>query len=120
MPIRMLLVDDIDDVRLLMRIVFDLDDRFEVVGEAANGVEAVELTRSLTPDAVLLDLMMPVMDGFAAIPGILQAAPEVRIIAYSGMTAEAGQPALAAGAVAFVEKGVSPSAIAGVVYDACR
>jgi DNA-binding NarL/FixJ family response regulator len=119
MAVRLLIVDDVADVRFMMRIAFDFDERITVVAEAANGVEAVAAAAEHHPEAVLLDLMMPVMDGFTAIPHILEACPSTRIVVYSGMTAEVAAPALEAGAVGFVEKGLSPTSIAEVICDLC-
>ena len=58
-PIRLLIADDEEDMRLLMRVVFSRDDRFEVVGEAVDGRDAVDLCARLQPDALILDLRMP-------------------------------------------------------------
>jgi DNA-binding NarL/FixJ family response regulator len=66
MTIQVLITDDHKVVRRGLRGFLELDPALEVVGEASNGVEAVELARSLKPDVVLMDLLMPVMDGIEA------------------------------------------------------
>lgn len=81
---RVLLVDDEADIRLLLMTRFGLDPRLEVVGEAANGSEAIARARELRPNATILDLEMPVMDGFAAIPILRTVDPLMRILVYSG------------------------------------
>ena len=65
--VRVLLVDDVEDVRRDLRTVLTLSGNIEIVGEAANGLEAIRLTESLQPEVVLMDLEMPVMDGYEAI-----------------------------------------------------
>ena len=73
--VRVLLVDDLSDIRLVMRLLLEADGRAEIVGEAADGAEAVRLAAELQPDAVVLDLRMPGMDGVAALPLIRDASP---------------------------------------------
>jgi DNA-binding NarL/FixJ family response regulator len=104
-PIRVLVCDDADAFRLLLRYTLTEEPGIEVVGEAADGLEAVEAVGRLAPDVVLLDLTMPLLDGFDAIPAILEAAPTARVIALSGWDPERmAEAALAAGAVAYVQK----------------
>jgi CheY-like chemotaxis protein len=103
--IRVLLADDTPDIRRLTRMMLDLDDRFVVVGEAADGVEAVEMAASQRPDAIILDIAMPVMDGLDAIPLILERAPGTRIVVLSAYPEQASREALARGAHAWVDKG---------------
>lgn len=76
--------DDFDSVELLRR-AFQADGRFEVAGEGLNGLEAVGLSENVRPDVIVIDLSMPVMDGFAAIPEIHRVAPETKIVALSSM-----------------------------------
>jgi DNA-binding NarL/FixJ family response regulator len=66
MSIRVLLVDDENLVRSGFRLILEAEDDIEVVGEAANGVEAVEATKKLDPDVILMDVQMPVKNGLAA------------------------------------------------------
>ncbi|MDW8327910.1 MAG: response regulator transcription factor, partial [Anaerolineales bacterium] len=67
MPVRVIIADDHTVMRQGVRMLLTLDPDIEVVGEAGNGQEAVELARRLQPDVVLMDLLMPVMDGLTAI-----------------------------------------------------
>ena len=70
MGIRILVADDHGVVRQGLRMYLALDPELEVVGEAANGAEALRLAHELAPDVVLMDLLMPVMDGIAATEAI--------------------------------------------------
>lgn len=116
--IRVLLADDTRDIRRLLRLNLELDGRFEIVGEAADGAEAVALASSLRPDAVVLDLAMPVMDGLQAIPVILESSPASRILVLSGfdhsrMEARAREQ----GAHGYLEKGAAFVQIADTLVD---
>jgi DNA-binding NarL/FixJ family response regulator len=107
--LRVLLVDDAETLRHVLALCLGDEEGFEVVAEAGDGRNAVELARRTQPDVVLLDLAMPVMDGFEALPLIRQAAPDARVIVHSSCD-EVGtaERLLAAGAYAFVEKGLDP------------
>ena len=103
---RVLLVDDVRDLRTLLRMALEGEGSFEVVAEAENGLEAIEQAALHQPDLVVLDLSMPVLDGLEALPRILQSAPGARVVVLSGFDGSRMRaPALAAGAVAYVEKG---------------
>jgi CheY-like chemotaxis protein len=100
-------VDDDADVRALLRRLLADTGRVEIVGEAGDGREAIEVVRAVAPDVVLLDVRMPVMDGLAALPSVRAAAPLATVIAFSGLGSEGlRSEALSAGATAFLEKGV--------------
>ncbi len=103
---RVLIVDDAPQVRQDLRLLLELSGEVEVVGEAADGREAIRQAGALRPDAVLLDLAMPEMDGYAAAREIKTRWPACRVIAFSvhGYP-EARQQAGRAGADDFVEKG---------------
>jgi len=106
-PVRVLVVDDNDDVRRLLTIQLETVGEYDVVGEAADGREAVELATELQPDVVVLDLAMPVMDGLEALPLIKAAVPEVKVIVLSGFDeGPMRDQAIRAGASRYVEKGV--------------
>jgi CheY-like chemotaxis protein len=80
---RVLLVDDNADVRYLTRLTIE-SDSCEVVGEAANGAEAISVAEELLPDAVVIDLKMPLMDGLEATRILRYRFPDLRIIVMSG------------------------------------
>ena len=73
--VRVALADDDEDIRLLLRLAFEADDRFDVVGEAADGAGAIALAADTDPDVLVLDRQMPVLDGVAALPEIRRRAP---------------------------------------------
>lgn len=102
---RVVLVDDSDDVRLLVQLLLHNDGRFDVVGEASNGLDGIEVVSRLQPDVVLLDVVMPVMDGLEALPVIVAETPKSKVIILSGFEVEAiTSSVLALGASAFVPK----------------
>ena len=99
-----MLVDDSIALREMMRTTLEEEGGFEIVGEAGNGLDGLELIASERPDAVLLDLAMAGLDGLKTIPKIRESAPDVKIVVLSlagrSMTADA----LAAGAHAYFGK----------------
>src|SRR4051794_39169416 len=100
-----MLVDDVPELRLLVRLTLEEDPAIDVVGEASNGREAVALAAELAPDLVLLDLSMPDMDGLEAIPLLREASPSARVVVLSGH--EAGRVSLEAldqGASRYINK----------------
>jgi DNA-binding NarL/FixJ family response regulator len=105
---RVLVVDDAEDLRMLLRLRIEARDGLTVVGEAADGVAAVELASELQPDLVLLDLAMPRMDGLEALPLIRAAVPGVRVVVLSGFNQSTlADKAREAGADQYVVKGGS-------------
>lgn len=84
MPVRLLVVDDAMIIRELIKEAA-ADAGFEVVGEAANGQEAIDRYRELRPDAVTLDLVMPQFDGLHALHGILEMDPSARVVVVSAL-----------------------------------
>jgi DNA-binding NarL/FixJ family response regulator len=78
--IRILVVDDHNVVRDGLVQIIALQNDMQVVGEAADGIEAVELTRQSKPDVVLLDMVMPRQDGLATIPQLLAISPNIKIL----------------------------------------
>ena len=73
--IKVLLADDSPLVRAILKDIFATTDDVQIVGEAANGLEAVELSKKLRPDLIIMDLLMPVLDGLAAIESIMSSSP---------------------------------------------
>jgi PAS domain S-box-containing protein len=101
----LVIVDDDADVRTLVRTRLGLDGRFEVVGEGADGHDAIRLAGEHLPDLMLLDVRMPGLDGLSAIGAIQAASPGTRVVIYSGMTEpDVAARALAHGATAFIDK----------------
>jgi DNA-binding NarL/FixJ family response regulator len=78
--LEILVVDDEPDIRFMLRMTLGREPGMEIVGEASNGEEAVKLVREKCPDAVLLDIGMPVMDGIEATPYIRTACSETKIV----------------------------------------
>ena len=106
--IKIMLVDDHNVVRSGLATFLRAYDDLEMVGEARNGLEAINICREKTPDVILMDLIMPEMDGIAATRAILQDAPEIKIIAMTSFEEEAlVQGVLAAGAISYLLKNVT-------------
>ena len=103
----LVLVDDEADLRELVRETLRVAGGFSVVGEAANGEDAVALVREMHPDMVLLDLDMPVLSGLDALPRLREASPETRVVVLSGLQEDGiAERSRAGGAVGFLEKGI--------------
>ena len=118
-PIRVLVCDDVEAFRALMRYALQEDPDIEVVGEAADGMAAIDAAERLQPDVVLLDLTMPILDGIDAIPAVLRRAPGTRVVALSGWGAERmADAALEQGAIAYLQKSDDVQAIRAAVRAA--
>jgi len=105
MAIRILIVDDHSVVRQGLRMFLRWDPDLEVVGEAQDGVEALRLARQLQPDVVLMDLVMPVMDGIAATAAIRQELPDTEVLALTSVLEDASVVgAVRAGAIGYMLK----------------
>ncbi len=85
MPIRVMLVDDHAVVRQGLRMFLGLDDEIEVIGEATNGAQALQAARELRPDVILMDLLMPEMDGITAIEIVRREMPDTEVIALTSV-----------------------------------
>jgi DNA-binding NarL/FixJ family response regulator len=117
--IRVLLVDDHGVVRRGLRGYLELLDDIEVVGEAENGLRGVEQAAELTPDVVLMDLVMPELDGIAAIGRIKAAQPDVQIVALTSfLEEEKVTAALEAGASGFILKDADADDVATAIRAA--
>jgi PAS domain S-box-containing protein len=103
--LRVVLVDDSSDVRTLVRTKLRLSGEAVVEGEGADGTDAVDLARRLQPDAMLLDVSMPGLDGLAALPQVLEASPKTRVVMFSGFDEEPlALRALELGATSYLTK----------------
>jgi DNA-binding NarL/FixJ family response regulator len=118
MPVRIMLVDDHPLTREALGALL-VQHGFEVVGEASDGAEAVELAAGLSPDLVLLDLSMPGVDGLTALPGLREAAPDCEVVVLTASGTEDNLlAAIRAGAAGYLLKTEPPgrliSFLAGV------
>jgi two-component system, NarL family, response regulator LiaR len=105
MAIRILVADDHSVVRQGLRMFLGLDPEFEIVGEAADGAEALATARQCRPDVVLMDLLMPVMDGIEATASIRRELPDTEIIALTSVLEDASViGAVRAGAIGYLLK----------------
>jgi len=116
--IGVLICDDVDAMRMLLRVVIELRPGLKVVGEAGDGDEAIAEAKRLQPDVILLDLSMPGRTGFDALPEIRQVAPKAKVIVLSGFVASTSAPAvLELGAALFIEKGANPDVIVAAIEE---
>ncbi len=105
MAIKVLITDDHKVVRQGLRMVLALDPELEVVGEAENGEEALRLAMRLEPDVVLMDLVMPVMDGVKATRAIRRGLPDTQVVALTSVLEDASVTgAVRAGAIGYLLK----------------
>jgi DNA-binding NarL/FixJ family response regulator len=119
--IRVVVADDEASVRALLGITLGLEDDFAVVGEAENGEEAVDLIDLRHPDAVILDLMMPVLGGMDAIPRIRDCSPTTKIVVFSSLSAtHMAEEAMGRGADAYVEKTKFVTELSEVLHRICQ
>jgi DNA-binding NarL/FixJ family response regulator len=117
--IRVLLVDDHGVVRRGLRGYLELLDDIEVVGEAENGLLGVEMSAALNPDVILMDLVMPQLDGIGAIARIKEAQPKVQIVALTSFIEEKKvTAALEAGANGFILKDADADDVAAAIRAA--
>ena len=104
-PLRVLIVDDSLDIRTLLGLMLRRDGRFDVVGEATDGRQAIEMAVGLAPDLVVLDRQMPVLGGIEAMPGIREACPNAEIVLYTSTAdPKTEDMALHAGAIGVLQK----------------
>jgi two-component system, NarL family, response regulator LiaR len=117
--IQVMLVDDHNVVRSGLATFLRAYDDLTLVGEAKNGLEALNLCRNKKPDVILMDLMMPEMDGIAATRAILADYPDIKIIAMTSFEEEnLVQGVLAAGAISYLLKNVSSDELAAAIRAA--
>lgn len=116
---RVVLADDAPEIRAVLRVMLGRAATIDLVGEASDGRQAVELVAEHRPDVVVLDLSMPRLDGLAAAGEIRELAPETHVIVFSGYPAETMRDeAMAAGADVYVEKTSTLDALVRAITDA--
>lgn len=105
--LRVVMVDDDLRIRTLTRMLFERSDEARIVAEAADGDQVFELLRTAKPDVVLLDLLMPRVDGHAVLPQLVREAPETMILVLSALSGiDEADRTFALGAFAYLEKSV--------------
>jgi DNA-binding NarL/FixJ family response regulator len=118
-PIRVLLVDDHEIVREGLRAFLELQDGIEVVGEAGDGEQALDQADRLRPDVILMDLVMPKLDGVGAMRELRRRTPASRVIVLTSFTEDDRLlPAIRAGAAGYLLKHVEPRELARAVRAA--
>ena len=113
-PLRVVVVDDAPEVRTVLATELRLAGGFDVIGQGANGHEAIDLASRLAPDVVVLDVSMPDMDGLDALVAIRVAAPATKVVILSGFAAEElAERARLLGAAAFLQKDLPTAELPG-------
>jgi len=121
MSIRILIVDDHSVVRQGLRMFLSLDSELEVVGESENGQEALLMARELKPDVVLMDLLMPMMDGIEATKAIRAELPEVEVVALTSVLEDVSVTgAVRAGAIGYLLKNSEPEELHRAIRGAAE
>jgi two-component system, NarL family, response regulator LiaR len=119
--ITVMLIDDHRVVRQGLRDFLELQSDIEVVGEASSGEEGVQLAKDLLPDVVLMDLVMPGIDGVETTRRIRNASPSTKVIVLTSFTDDAKVfPAIKAGAISYLLKDISPEELAHAIRAAQR
>lgn len=117
--IRVLIADDHDMLRSGLAVFIETCHDIKLVGEAANGLEAIEVCSQVQPDVILMDLLMPEMDGITATRLIRQQFPNIKVVALTSYTDEAlVQAALNAGVISYLVKSISIDALGDAIRDA--
>jgi len=120
-PIRLLIVDDQAIVRKGIRALLAEVKGMDVIGEACDGLEAVKLAADLHPDVILMDLVMPKMDGIEAIRQIMTNQPQARILVLTSFASDDKVfPAIKAGALGYLLKDSEPEELIAAIKNICR
>jgi NarL family two-component system response regulator LiaR len=120
-PVRVLVVDDHVVVRRGIRALLSTDSGLRVVGEAANGAQAIRAAADLSPDVILMDLVMPEVDGIEAVKQIKAHEPSARILVLTSFsTDDKVLPALKAGALGYLLKDSGPDELIQAIYQVYR
>lgn len=119
MTIRIVIADDHKVVRQGLRLFLHVDPELTIVGEAANGVEALALARELRPDVVLMDVLMPVMDGIAATEAIRHELPDTEVLALTSVLEDSAVvEIMRAGAIGYLLKDVDADELCKAIHAA--
>lgn len=117
-PIRVMIVDDHETIRRGLIIFLEVFEDLVLVGEAGDGHEAVRLYQEIAPDVILMDLVMPEMDGIEAIGQIVAEQPEIRILVLTSFAADDKVfPAIKAGAQGYLLKDSDPQELIQAIYQ---
>lgn len=117
--IRVMIADDHDLLRSGIAMLLQTHPDIKLIGEATNGIDAVELTGRLRPDVILMDVRMPEMDGITATRMIRQQYPTAQVVVLTSYTDESlVQAALSAGAISYLGKSCSVDMLIGAIHDA--
>lgn len=120
-PVRIIIVDDHETLRRTLGLYLDQYDEFELVGEASSGQEALDACARHHPDIVLMDILLPGMDGIVATRAIRREHPDVQVIGMTGMEYERLRPAaLQAGAAGLLYKGALNEHLMDAINTAMR
>jgi CheY-like chemotaxis protein len=116
---RVVLVDDIPEIRYLLKVLLAIDSTCTVVGEAGHGAAAIEIVEATQPEVVVLDLEMPILDGWHALPHLRRVSPTSHIIVFSSTDVDARleKRLTNLGADRFVRKGGDPSIIMAAIHE---
>jgi len=121
MPVRVLIADDHSVVRQGLRMFLALDPELEIVGEAVDGAEAIRMTKALTPDVVLMDLIMPGTDGITATEIIRTEVPDTEVLALTSVLEDSAVVgAIQAGAVGYLLKDTQAEQLCSAIKAAAR
>ena len=120
-PIRLMIVDDHQMVRDGLKVFLSIYDDIEIVAEASNGKQAVELCEQVQPDVILMDILLPELDGPAATRRIREIYPQIQIIALSNFVDEDRvQGMIQAGAIGYLLKDVNADQLVSAIRDASK
>ncbi len=121
MVTRVIIVDDDEDARALIALTLDLEHDLAVVGAAEDGMDGVRLALRERPDVVLMDVMMPRLDGFEATRRIKHERPEIKVLIVSSFASDTmRQETRHSGADGFLSKGAIPTTLAPMIRDLAR
>ena len=119
MPVRVLIVDDHAIIRQGLRVILEWDSEIRIIGEAPDGERALQMARKLCPDVVLMDLLMPVMDGIAATTAIRNELPDTEVLALTSVLDESlVVGAIQAGAIGYLLKDTEPAKLCKAIKAA--